>query len=115
LARFDERALRDVLAAFVTPEWPIEKLLVLYLEWRAGTPTAEIGNLCGTSKHAVVGKAHRLIESGVLRGLLAGRASPIVRQAVDNDGERSPRPKPLPPGARTIPLLPSERAALEAS
>ncbi len=52
--------------------------------WDEGHPTAEIGRRLGTSKNAVVGKAHRLD--------LPNRKSPIKR-----GGPARPRPTPTRP------------------
>ncbi len=101
-----EAELRIALAPFVTDTWPISLLLVLYHEWEAGTPTAEIGKKCRVTKNAAVGKGGRLVAGGVLRG----RGSPIPPRP---DGPEAPRPlfgRPLPPGTRTIPPLASELA-----
>ena len=54
--------------------WDDEKIGRLKKLWSEGLTTVEIGKRLGTSKNAVVGKAHRLG--------LKGRPSPIKRQDV---------------------------------
>lgn len=44
----------------MTIEWTDEQIDELVRLWNEGLPTSEIGRLLGTTKNAVVGKAHRL-------------------------------------------------------
>jgi GcrA cell cycle regulator len=71
--------------------------------WADGYSTEAIGKSLGTTKNAIVGKAHRLD--------LPGRESPIIRRGEPRGvGRRGPR-APLPPGAATLPALASVQAA----
>ena len=81
--------------------WTDEAVATLRRLWATNLSTAEIAKQMKTSKNAVVGKANRLG--------LAGRESPIKPPPEP----RPYRPQPLPPGARTLPPLPSELAAME--
>lgn len=82
--------------------WPSRdgELTVLWL-WRGPDgechTTAEIGRRMNLSRHSVTKRAARIG--------LEGRPSPIVRSPAQH-----PRPlaTPLPPGAHTLPPLPSQ-------
>ncbi|MEJ1974838.1 MAG: GcrA family cell cycle regulator [Acetobacteraceae bacterium] len=67
-------------------DWSDETIVRLRAMWSEGHSTAEIGRRLGTSKNAVVGKAHRLD--------LPPRPSPIRR-----DGSETP---PRPPRKRIV-------------
>ena len=75
--------------------WTDDLVLRLRKLWTEGQPASEIARRLRRSKNAVVAKADRIG--------LPGRPSPI-RQA----SAQTPRAQPLPPGARTLPPLPSE-------
>lgn len=81
-----------------TPEWLLVPGVIESLKaaWAAGTPTAEMGRLFGTSKNAIVGMVHRLD--------LPARPSPIT---YSNASRAAPRPY-VPPC--TLPPLESEPA-----
>ncbi len=64
--------------------------------WAEGHSAATIGRMLGATKHAVIGKAHRLH--------LASRPSPIPQRTYT----RVVVPAVMRPGERTLPLLPSE-------
>ena len=72
--------------------------------WGSGLSVMKIGLRLGVSHHAVTGRAHRIG--------LPGRPSPIRpragKPAPTPAPEPQPRAQPLPPGARTLPPLPSE-------
>lgn len=83
-----------------TPAWLLVPGVIdsLKAAWIAGTPTAEMGRLFGTTTSAIIGKVHRLG--------LDPRPSPIRSSS-------APRPAPrpyVPP--RTLPPLASEQAAV---
>jgi hypothetical protein len=104
----DEEWLRAALAPHVSSAWPIARLLTLVREWRAHSRSTVLGERCGVSKNAAISKIHRIIDSATLGDFLTYRPSPIT-----GDGTVSRcQVRPLSPGTRTIPLLPSERAAL---
>lgn len=44
----------------MTIDWTDEQIEELIRLWNEGHPTSEIGRLLGTTKNAVVGKAHRM-------------------------------------------------------
>lgn len=44
----------------MTIEWTDDQIKELIRLWDQGLPTSEIGRLLGTTKNAVVGKAHRM-------------------------------------------------------
>jgi GcrA cell cycle regulator len=67
-------------------EWTEESIALLRKLWEEGVPTAEIGRRLGTTKNAVVGKAHRLN--------LPDRPSPIRGGA---KSERTRKPATPPP------------------
>lgn len=105
MSALDDAALRQALELEATERWPLERLLILCREWIAGTQTAGLGTAVKGTKHAALGKVHRLIDAGIL----ANRPSPLPVA-----GEtRTIRPQPLPPGARTLPPLASERTELQ--
>lgn len=82
--------------------WTVADLEMLATLWAdQKNSTAEIGRRINRSKHSVVGKAHRQE--------LPPRPSPIIRRPVAP--VPTPRAQPLPPGARTLPPLPSEMMA----
>lgn len=56
----------------MTVDWTEEQIQELIALWNQGLPTSEIGRKIGTTKNAVVGKAHRLG--------LTKRQSPIRRK-----------------------------------
>ena len=70
-------------------DWTEETVARLRAFWRAGFSTAEIGRRMGTSKNAVVGKAHRLG--------LPPRPSPIRAKGTGS----TPRP-PAPARTRSL-------------
>lgn len=107
-AILDDSALRAALEPHVSKPWPVEKLILLCHFWRSGISTSAAAAKVGVTKNALVGKAHRLIDSGDLNGYLEGRPSPLPQ----GGQSRTIRPQPLPPGARTLPPLASERAEL---
>jgi GcrA cell cycle regulator len=74
-------------------EWSDTVIAELRGFWSAGLSTAEIGRRLGTSKNAVVGKAHRLD--------LSPRPSPIRRQERDPN---APPPAPRAVGPTLAPL-----------
>ncbi|MBV8095316.1 MAG: GcrA cell cycle regulator [Acetobacteraceae bacterium] len=84
--------LRHARDAFNWTRAAIEMLRGL---WTEGLPTAEIARRLGTSKNAVVGKAHRL--------QLPKRNSPI-RPAGSGSPRRRRRPGPVPKLDEIIPL-----------
>ena len=73
-------------------DWTEETIARLRTLWAEGHSTAEIGRRMGTSKNAIIGKAHRL--------QMAPRASPIRER-----GTGTPR-KPTPPRMRGPSLPP---------
>ena len=54
------RQTTDEIEKKMTIEWTDEQIEELVRLWNEGLPTSEIGRLLGTTKNAVVGKAHRL-------------------------------------------------------
>jgi len=96
----DRRPKSGRIAGMASEAWPEERLERLVGLWRDGLSTSEIGVQMGTTKNAIVGKAHRLIDAGILEP----RASPIIRSSEP----REPRPAPAP--RATLPPLPSARA-----
>lgn len=58
--------LRMVLARHTAPTWPLEKLVALCREWPTGAKASAIGTRLGTTKHAIIGKVHRLAVAGIL-------------------------------------------------
>lgn len=70
----------------------------LRLYWNAGMSTAEIGAKLGTTKSAIVGKAHRL--------KFPARPSPIRRNGATRP--TAPVPCPVPCPESTLPPLASE-------
>jgi GcrA cell cycle regulator len=85
------RRLEDL----VTKVWPLTILEQLVDLWGEGHSAAEIGRRLGQTKNAIIGRAHRLVDHGIIEP----RASPIIR-----DG--SPRPVKARP-APTLPPLSS--------
>ena len=81
-----------------------EKIENLRQWWAEGVSTIEIARRIGAPKNAIVSKAHRL---GLER-----RASPIRTGGTDAPHVSGRQPQPWPAGKRSIPLLPSEEAAL---
>lgn len=84
-----------------TPEWLTAPGVIdsLKAAWAAGTPTVEMARLFGTTKNAIVGKAHRLG--------LDERPSPITfGPRLPHD---APQPRPYVPPC-TLPPLESEPA-----
>lgn len=79
--------------------WSEEATVQLRSLWVEGHSTAEIGRRLGVSKHAVVGKAHRLD--------LPARPSPIRRDP--NAAPRQPAPRCVP--ISTLPPLSTEQVA----
>ena len=80
-------------------DWTDQTVAILRLLWSEGHSTAEIGRRMGTTKNAIVGKAHRLV--------LPARPSPI-RAAPPDYAERTHRVKPSPPAlARLLPAAPA--------
>jgi len=97
--------LSAALAPHVNAIWPLDQLLKLCRAWNDDAPTAELARRTGRSRHAALGKVQRLKAHGVI----AGRESPINQDAPKRGTVHVIRP--LPPGAGTLPLLPSERGA----
>ena len=87
-----------ILARIADAAWPLVDLETLCREWNAGTVTIRIGEACGKSANAVIGKVMRLRKMGIP---LANRTSPIIRGATPKP------PAPLPSKAATLPPLPS--------
>lgn len=56
----ERRQTTDEIEKNMTIEWTDEQIEELNRLWNEGLPTSEIGRLLGTTKNAVVGKAHRL-------------------------------------------------------
>lgn len=86
-----------------TPEWLTAPGVIesFRVSWAAGTPTAEMARLFGTTKNAIVGKAHRLG--------LDERPSPITfGPRLPHD---APQPRPYVPPC-TLPPLASEPVAV---
>ena len=99
-------------------DWTDDTIARLRTLWDEGHSTAEIGRRMGTTKNAIVGKAHRLE--------LPWRKSPIIRSGPSPSG-RQPRaarpslpplpsaparpapPPPAPPPAPPAPALPPRR------
>jgi GcrA cell cycle regulator len=81
------------------PNWPDNQTLGLIRGWRAGKSAGEIAREIGSTKNAIIGKAHRLISAG----LLEPRPSPIRRDAPP----RARLTRSLSPQAATIPPLKS--------
>jgi GcrA cell cycle regulator len=54
------RQTTDEIENKMTIEWTKTQIDELVRLWNKGLPTSEIGRLLGTTKNAVVGKAHRL-------------------------------------------------------
>lgn len=77
----------EQLNRFVTPAWPLSRMLELDTLWEAGTATAEMGRLLRCSKNAVIGKAHRMN--------LPSRPSPIHRRDVTTGAAPPKRTRPL--------------------
>ena len=73
-------------------DWTEETIARLRVFWRDGITTAEIGRRMGTSKNAVIGKAHRLG--------LPPRPSPIRAK---NTGSTPHLPAPACPAAGDLP------------
>jgi GcrA cell cycle regulator len=82
-------------------DWDEGAIARLHKLWGEGHSTQKIADLMGTTKHAIVGKAHRL-------GLMA-RPSPILRDAAP----KPRKPRPLAKGASTLAPLaaPMQEAA----
>lgn len=76
--------------------WPEERIERLRELWDEGHSSAEIGRLMGTTKNAIVGKAHRID--------LPSRPSPIHSLA---PGQSYKKQKPRPRVLKTLPDLPS--------
>jgi GcrA cell cycle regulator len=84
----------------ISPEWPAARMARLRELHAAGLSYAAIGRALGSTASAVIGKAHRLG--------LAGRQSPIIRDA--DDPRRRPAPAIVPrAGKVTLPPLASLR------
>lgn len=77
----------SAIAHLASEDWPAAKLTALCLGWVNGQSTRLIGIGMGITKNAVVGKAHRLRDCGVL----ASRESPIAFT-----GPRVEKPKRAP-------------------
>lgn len=85
----------------IMADWNDDTIARLRALWDDGHATAEIGRRMGTTKNAVVGKAHRLE--------LPARPSPITRGA-----SRSVSPRQRWVGRPTLPLLPTRPTGLAA-
>jgi hypothetical protein len=88
------------LVRVVTARRSDEPELIELWNWRGPDGeylrAAEIGRRLGRTKNSVVGSVDRLKKSGVLRVRGPSTSADL------------PCAQPLPPGARTLPLLPSE-------
>lgn len=82
-------------------DWTVERIDLLARLWPL-FPVAEIGRQMGISKNAVVGKAHRLYNSGDQR--LYPKPSPIQRRP---GWVKPDRPAPPPRVVPRLPPLPS--------
>jgi len=91
----------DTLRRLAAGQWTIEKLTSLCDLWDAGHTVTKIAERLVTTANAVSGRIHRL----QARGLIEGRASPIIRDGAPTPPK--PRPVNTPAPAVTLPPLPS--------
>ena len=89
----------EALCRIAAGQWTVEKLTSLCDAWDAGDTVTTIADRLHVTPNAASGRIHRL----QARGLIEGRASPVIRT-----GE-PPKPRPVntPAPAVTLPPLPS--------
>lgn len=108
-----EPELRDLLVRYETETWPLGRLVTLCLQFQAGIGCSAIGDRLGVTKSAIIGKAHRLMDAGIL----SRRAAPWA----SDDPRRSKTPRPPPRrcpvviGATLRPLASTDGAGLRRS
>lgn len=86
------------------PRWPKERDAVLTRMWNGGRPASEIGQALGTTKNAVVGRAHRI---GLDR-----RPSPIGRgrpKLPTSTADLAKKPEPEPTHRKRVPNTTPDR------
>ena len=89
-----------------TPE-QVQRLIQLYNE---GKYPAEIGRVFELPRNAITGKLTRLLDARVIQKRVRKANSMSFKPVKEKEAQ--PKASPLKPGERTLPLLPSEIAAL---
>lgn len=91
-----------ILRRMANKDWPYERLVRLCELWEGSQTGSEIADTLHTTKNAVLGKAHRLIN----RGALVARPSPLKSPEPPKTGRERQPPAPvatLPPLASVDP------------
>ncbi len=88
-------------------EWTPERTNALIALWDEGLTTAEIGRRLGTTKNAVVGKAHRLVlpkrAPSRPRAERPSSSGTVVRAPARRVSTQTPRPAPPPVAKEPLP------------
>jgi hypothetical protein len=103
-APLSDAQLRMVLTPRVSPEWSLERLLILCRAWQSGTELHLIRERVRATKSSALGQVHRLQRCGILDY----RRNPVGPRR-SSTGNPGPVAQPAIPraGRSTLPLLPS--------